>query len=567
MFNVKKIVEKIKIMDIDIITTFILSFIFFCIVLTSILFLIGVSITNLHFISSILLGLITTYIIFKNKCENFNFKKLIINCILCVFIIFFCIMIANVFYDNTWDGNTYHKEMIGLMKNGMNPVFNNQSGDIWVQHYARAVETFSAVIYSFTDNIESGKSINYLLILVLFMQIVKYLNEKKVNMILSIAIGFVVALNPISLIQSTTYYVDGVFANVLFFIILILLKITENKEIKLNNILFTWLAMLVVICVNIKFTSLLICTMFIGVFCLYWLYTSIHKKEFLLTLKKLFLFFIVLYIFAVLIVGQSVYVKNFLQYGHPFYPLKGEATDVDIVTGNEPTGLEEYSHVEKFIYTLFSKTYTWYDKKPELKLPFTVYNSELESMKYVDTRIGAFGPLYSGILLISLPIIIFYIIKNLIKKNNKIILLLLILIAIILPIPILPVVWQLRYYPQLYLLPIIALFLLILDSKNIFKKIYISLISLTLIVNISLFVPTIINDLKASVNINRQLIYLFEQSLYKDVIISIEDCPNAGARYNLLDKKINYTFLMEKIEDGEPMYYRFFYKFKERKMQ
>ena len=482
----KKIIEKLKIIDIDIVTTFILSFIFFNIALTSVLFLMGVSITNLHFVSSILLSSIVTYLIFNKKNNKNCINEIIINCLVCIFIIFLFIMISNIFYDNTWDGNTYHKEMIGLMKNGMNPVFNNQSGDIWVQHYARSVETFAAVVYSFTGNIESGKAINFLLILILFLQIVKYLKEKNVNIIVSILFGVVVALNPISLIQSTSYYVDGVFANVLFFIILVLLKITQSKEIKLKSILFMWLSMLVVICVNIKFTSLLICTMFIGVFCLYWLYLSIKKKEFSITLKKLFFFFVILYIFAVLIVGASVYVKNFLQFGHPFYPLQGEETDVDIVTGNEPAGLEEYSHVEKFIYSLFSKTYTWYDKKPELKLPFTVYRSELDSMQYVDTRIGAFGPLYSGILLLSIPIIIFYIIKNIVKKDNKNILLILILMAIILPIPILPVVWQLRYYPQLYLLPIMAIFLLILDNKNIFKKVYIGLIIVAMLANMSL---------------------------------------------------------------------------------
>lgn len=561
----KNLLKKIEKVDFNIITTFILSFIFLSISVTSILFLIGVSISNLHFLVYILLSGIITYMLFRKEKDKENLKSILINILIAFMIIVFTILIANIFYDNTWDGNTYHKEMIGLMKNGMNPVFNTESGDIWTQHYARAVETFSAVTYSFTGNIESGKSINFLLMLVLFGQIIKYLRDKKVNLFVSIILAFIIALNPISLIQSVSYYVDGVFTNTLFLLILLLVKMTDKNDTMDKKLKEYFLAIITVIGINIKFTSLLICTMFIGVFILYWLYIAIKEKMFKKVFLKIFKYFAIIYIFGVILVGASVYVKNFVEHSHPFYPLQGEETGVDIVNGNEPTGLEKYSHVEKFIYTLFSKTYTWYDKKPELKIPFSVYTSELDSMQYVDTRVGGFGPLYSGILILSIPVLLFYLIKKIVKKDRRNILLIMIVLAIILPTPILPVVWQLRYYPQFYLLPLIALLLIIEDKdKNIIKNIYASIITIAFIGNVLLFVPSLLNSLKQSIRVNRQLIYLYEQSISKDLIISIEDCPNAGARYNLEDKNIKYKFLLEKMEDGEPMYFRFFYRLEER---
>ena len=561
----RRIFEKIKLVDFDIITTFLLTFVFLSISLTSALFLIGVNITNFHFLVFLLFSSFITYIIISNKSDKFQRNKIIINIMLSICILFFTIMIANVFYDNTWDGNTYHKEMIGLMKNGMNPVYNSESGDIWVQHYARAVETFSAVIYSFTGNIESGKALNFIFILILFAQIIKFGIKRNKNIVAILCLAIVVALNPISIVQSTTYYVDGIFANVLFFIMLLLLDFALSKKICFKTLKGYWLAMLIVICINIKFTALLICTMFIGIFCLYYLYKANLNKKFWECFKKMFIYFLIVYFFAIVIVGESVYVKNYIEYGHPFYPLKGENTGVDIVTGNEPAGLENYSHIKKFVYTLFSKTYTWYDKKPELKVPFSVYRSEFESMQYADVRIGGFGPLYSGILLISLPIIFYYIIKKILKKEKSAILLVLFLLAEVLPIPILPVVWQLRYYPQLYLLPISAIILILEDKQGIIKKLYSYIILLTLLTNILLFVPIIFEHFKYSVKVNKQLIYLYEQSQVKDLIVSVEDCPNAGARYNLLDKNINYKFLNEKMDNGEPMYYRFFYRLEERK--
>lgn len=559
----KKNMEKLKIIDFDIITTFLLTFIFLSISITSVLFIIGIGVSIVSFPMYLLLSLFITFLFYYKGSKLESFKKVTINVCIALIILFITILIASAFYDMTWDGNTYHKEMIGLMKSGMNPVYNVYSGDIWVQHYARAVETFASVIYSFTNNIECGKALNFLLIILLFGQIYKYLREKNVKRIFSLIFSFVVAVNPISLIQSVTYYVDGIFANTLFFIILILLRLTDKD--KNNKKYMYWLAGLTIVCINIKFTSLLICTLFIGAFVLYWLYLAIKEKKFKVTFKKWFTYFLCVYIIGVIFVGASVYVKNFLKFGHPFYPLKGESTNVDIVTDNEPSGLHEYNHIQKFIYTLFSKTYTWYDKKPELKIPFSVYKSEFESMQYADTRIGAFGPFYSGILILSVPIILFYIIKNMLKKKRENVLLILLILCIIAPIPILPVVWQLRYYPQLYLLPIIALFLLLKDDKNIFKTIYYIIVSMALFINISLFMPIMFNKFKESVHINRQLIYLYEQSLKNDLIISIEDCPNAGARYNLQDKNIEYKFLYEKMENGEPMYYRFFYRIEEGK--
>ena len=53
--------------------------------------------------------------------------------------------------------------MIGLMKNGMNPLYNEVSGDIWSRHYANGSEIWGAVLYAFFDNIEVGKVINLLL--------------------------------------------------------------------------------------------------------------------------------------------------------------------------------------------------------------------------------------------------------------------------------------------------------------------------------------------------------------------------------------------------------------------
>ena len=258
----EKIKDKLKVVDFDIITTFLLSFIFLSVSATSVLFIVGIGVSAIYLPMYLLLSTFITFIFFYKESSKEKLKKIIINIFISIILLFITILVASAFYDTTWDGNTYHKEMIGLMKNGMNPLYNVDSGDIWSQHYARAVETFASVIYAFTNNIETGKALNFLLIILLFGQLYKYLRKKNVNIILSVIFSFVVAVNPISLIQSTSYYVDGIFANTLFFIILMLLKLTNEDED--NKLYLYWLVVLTVVCINIKFTSLLICTMFIG---------------------------------------------------------------------------------------------------------------------------------------------------------------------------------------------------------------------------------------------------------------------------------------------------------------
>ena len=70
LISMKSFLEKIKIVDVNLITTFILSFIFLNIALTSVLFLIGVGISNLHFLTSIIISAIVTYVINKKNTEE-----------------------------------------------------------------------------------------------------------------------------------------------------------------------------------------------------------------------------------------------------------------------------------------------------------------------------------------------------------------------------------------------------------------------------------------------------------------------------------------------------------------
>lgn len=120
------------------------------------------------------------------------------------------------------------------------------------------------------------------------------------------------------------------------------------------------------------------------------------------------MFFAVLIISSILVFGYSPYVINFVEHGHPFYPLFGEGA-VDIMKANSPRSFEGMGQLEKLFLGFFSETANIVaatDADPTPKIPLTVHPGELEALSVCDIRIGGFGVLYSAILIVQTPIII-----------------------------------------------------------------------------------------------------------------------------------------------------------------
>ena len=93
-------------------------------------------------------------------------------------------------------------------------------------------------------------------------------------------------------------------------------------------------------------------------------------------------FYLVTCIVAIILVGFSSYVKNFVEHGHPLYPLAGEGK-VDIMTGNQPSSFDNMIGLKKLIYSVFSETdnIVGDGRSPKLKVPFRVSEYEKEICK------------------------------------------------------------------------------------------------------------------------------------------------------------------------------------------
>ena len=522
-------------------------------IITSIFWILGLSLLKLSLIISFISSAIICYYLLDSSIKN---KILSIGIAILVLIV--SIFISGYVYDQSDDGNTYHKETIYMLKEGWNPIYENYQDsakskgttyehELWAEHYPKTTWILAATIYDTTNNIETGKFYNIIFIYITFV-IFSYILYTKFNKkILSLLLALIVVINPITTAQTFSYYVDGLLGLLLFLVIIHMYLFIKNDKDKLAKIILT---SLIIIISNIKFTGLAYC----GLFCLgYYIYYIIEniKNNNLNKIIKNTIYFMLVVIVSVLVVGSSSYLKNTIDHKHPFYPLMGK-DKVDIMTFLQPASFKEMTPIKKNFYSIFSKTANigvFNNREPELKIPFTFDRYEVNQITY-DTRIGGYGIFFSGIFILSIILLIIFTIDTIRKKNNTIILYLIPIIITILLMFFLSDSWWARYAPQLYLFVLIPL-LLLTNYKNKTAKIFFMIFSIIILFNSILCFKTFYyNDFPKS---NLSKIELNKNN-NKEINIYLSEKRFTGILANLKDKNIKYNIVNNKTEDMKSLY-------------
>jgi len=472
-------------------------------------------------------------------------------------------------YDLTYDGNSYHKTAIAFLKNGWNPLyessitFQNENKnivkfdedgrvDLWIEHYPKATWIIAATIYNMTGNIESGKCITIIFLIMLFIITINCLRiiiDKK----WAILITTLLILNPISLAQIFSYYVDGIMFS-MFVMELLLLFLINPKE-KINKNIWLLLISIITIFTNLKFTGLLSSGIIACIFYIYWLISTRGDKNYKDIVKRVTILFTVIFIIAIICVGSTSYLKNTIDHKNPLYPLIGK-DKVDIITTMQPQEFKDKNMLEKFTISLFSRTENILNdgRKPMLKLPIKVYKSEIGELFAPDVRIGGFGPLFALAFIASL-IGICYLIVTLIKeKNLKLKYIIIPTFAILLSSILLGENWWARYVPQLYLFPLGTILLSLYLYSNKKRK---SLLLVSIIVTVPLILNTccfLYVNLKSIANFKEIESDLSTMKKTKNLTLRLAgDGKLYGYYYSLKDRNIEYT-IDESLKSTKLMY-------------
>ena len=528
---------------------YLLSFLMLIVLGTTLLFFIKVSITRFHLIGFLCLNTILFYCLTKKKLSKKDFKLTIL---ISVLVILLSMLLGSFTFDRSSDGNTYHKDAIGVLKEGYNPVYESSydfikirdnsskltNYSIWTDHYAKANWIIAGNFYSLTNSIETGKAMNFISIYIVFSILFSFLIDK-LSFTKSLIISLIVVINPITASQMFTYYNDQLVCLFLFLAIFYLIRL--DKNINSKELWLSYIATFIILS-NLKFNGLGYLLVFSFFFVCKYLYDAYKEDKFLIRFKKLCLIFIPLFIVSLLVVGYPTYVKNTIDHKNPFFPLYDKNGE-DIITHQEPKSFIHMNNISKLYYGTFSKANNLRENdNTTIKIPFMVYKDEIVPATSNDLRISGWGVLFSGLLIVS--IVVFIVKYKDYKKEN--------FIFYTLGIPLLLLVfmsesWWARYTPHFYLFIILSLYILLKYNK---KK-FINYIYITLII-INTLIPLLGNTyytFKNSIQIRKD----FNSLKGKTVII--KDTPYNGILYNLKDFNIN--FKIGKNISGKELYYHY----------
>jgi hypothetical protein len=380
----------------------IVFFLFVTILLISVGFFFGFSITHQH-LYIILLSLLAFIIA---SCCLFSFRHkwmvfLFLSSLLAASF-FLSFEISKSFFDLSYDGQAYHQEALIQLIRGWNPVYHQLSSseannmDRWLNHYSKGVWFYESMIFQVTQNIEAAKLFHIWLMIAVFSITFSFLLRfKDLRLWLVFLISLLAAFNPVSIYQSLSFYLDGQLMSLIVILIVALgLIYMGGESIRFQYFL---LFMTISILLNVKLTAGVYATILIvGYLALLWFIKKIEL------LHKVFTVSAGAFLLGFIIFGFSPYVTNTLSQGNPLYPALGtdrsDYTDPQFpanFTGKNPAFL--------LFYSIFAKSdnVRGPDKIAVLKTPFTVSKDELMAFTDTNAKQGGFGPLFSGAILLT----------------------------------------------------------------------------------------------------------------------------------------------------------------------
>ncbi|MXV17029.1 hypothetical protein [Hufsiella ginkgonis] len=508
-----------------------LAFVVVMLMLPSVTFLAGYRLTPWHFPVSLVIVYVTVLVYSRKGNLTRYFKAIGAHLALVASAVF----AASVTYDTSYDGQAYHQETVYQLKNGWNPAReippDSVSYAIWINHYAKGAELSSAVIYGFTDRIESGKATNILLAVAGFFLCVcaltaaTPLSRYKVLLLSAFA-----ALNPVTITQLFSFCIDGQLASLL--LCLASACCLVFAEASRTNLVLLGLSMLMVI--NIKFTGV----PFVGIFIIGLFAIMVFRRR-TNDLKRTALCVAIAGAAAIGIAGYNPYVKNSLSKGHPFYPLMTASGKpaVDIFIMNTPVSFREKNRFEKFFISIFSHTENvsaYPATSPRLKIPFSVDRMEIRDAVLPDTRIAALGPFFCGIFLLAVGLVVGELVR--VKSLPGITYMLYALTILAVSIFIVSEAWWARLVPQLWLVPLLFILLLELASLSPLSRRIKSILYLALFFNIGLSLLSIPKNIVQTIFLRYQLAEM--RASRSPVLVNFGFLP--ASRTRLREAGINY---------------------------
>jgi hypothetical protein len=425
--------------------------------LSTIGFLFGASVGRLQATCGILLAV---FLLFRQH-RGARARWLSLSCLIAV--LAGCLIISAVTVDNTYDGWAYHQPGVIGLSHGWNPLTEPVFGTWWAPYsrsigypsnvpavdilwttvYPKALWILGAQAVVWGLPLDSGKYPGLLLIFVVGLTALRALRLRGLPNSWAYPLSALAALNPVCVVQATTFYVDGSLGSCLAILIFSLLSYDVARS---GRDLVLALCTALLAC-NLKFTGPVYTALILLPFAVWWLF----KRR--LVARDL----LICGIAASVLLAASInpYFTNLRNFGSPVYPLNEWDPMEDQMS---PGFLKEHSLKKLLISLTFSNLADRASGNPatderNFTSPFQSRGFE-ELKKFsgtADLRIGGFGPLFGITIALTLLAAIL-----LIRGPRNGIGFAVVALGALLSIVVNPQMWWARYVPQMWLLPILV---------------------------------------------------------------------------------------------------------------
>ncbi len=357
-------------------------------------------------------------------------------------------------YDLSPDGQTYHQEAIDRLANGWNPIWSYEKNDIDARlaYYPKAPWIDEASIYQLTKQIEYSKLFNLTLVFsTCSLAMGLLLSVTRIRTALVFMISLLASLNPVSIIQIPSFYVDGQLASLLTIVLVMTLYCILTKGILPLIVLACSLMLLI----NVKTPGMVYAGILVfGILLVFYIPGRLNKERLYVICGAVSLSFMT----GITIFGFNPYVNNMISHRNIYYPFGApnwpgtNTSPFEMVEAGMPESWKSYNRFHKFIASLFSESEVAWTSK--WKLPFTFKVHELMNFSGSGCRVAGLGPIFSGVIILSGIILILILIFN---QTTYAFLSVAGILLLMTSIIINPAAWDTRYVPQLWLLPVICI--------------------------------------------------------------------------------------------------------------
>jgi hypothetical protein len=325
-----------------------------------------------------------------------------------------CLIIAAFTVDPTFDGWAYHQPGVIALSHGWNPVTVPVFGTWWAPYgrsigypagappvdilwttvYPKALWILGAQAVAWGLPLDSGKYPGLILIFVAGLTALRALRLRGIPNSWAYPLSALAALNPVCVVQSTTFYVDGALGSCLAILVFSLLSYDVTRS---SRDLLLALSAVVLAC-NLKFTGPVYTGLILLPFAVWWLSKRRPLARELLLCGGA----------ALLLLAASVnpYLTNLKHFGSPVYPLN----QWDVMEDQMSRGFLEAPSLKKLLLSLtFSNL-----ASPPAGNPATDgsnFTGPLQSRGFeefknfggtADLRIGGFGPFFGITIAVAL---------------------------------------------------------------------------------------------------------------------------------------------------------------------